>query len=112
MDVPAEVVDDLALVLFGLHPRGMSTKAVTAAITRAIVEWAVRRGWTARTEARVAAAASSGADPRLGFLDVVIHRGSGGPDIAVEIDSTDKPWSVTKLRHAVAGGMHAIWVRW
>jgi hypothetical protein len=112
MDDAADVVDDLALALFRLRPQGMATQAVTAAITRAIVVWAVGRGWSARTEARVAAAAAGGSDPQLGFIDLVIHRGQGRPALAVEIDSTDKQWSVAKLRHAVAGGMHAIWIRW
>jgi hypothetical protein len=51
-------------------------------------------------------------DARLGFVDVLIRRGLPRPDVAIEIDSTDKPWSVVKLQHAAAGGMHGIWVRW
>jgi hypothetical protein len=49
---------------------------------------------------------------RLGYVDVVVQRGPALPDLAIEIDSTPKPWSVDKLRHAVAAGMHAIWIRW
>src|SRR4051794_30313331 len=81
---------------------------MTARITRAVVEWALARGWAPRTEARV----DAGAAERLGFVDVIVRRGNGGSDLAIEIDSTDKPWSVEKLRHAVAAGMEAIWVRW
>jgi hypothetical protein len=53
-----------------------------------------------------------GEDTRLGFVDVIVKRGSRQPDLAIEIDSTHKPWSVDKLRHAVAAGMEGIWIRW
>jgi len=108
----ADAVDELASVLFGLRGGGMSTKAFTAAITRAIVEWALGRGWSVKTEARVTAPPARAPDPRLGFIDVVVRRGGGHADLAIEIDSADKPWSVDKLRHAVAGGMRGVWVRW
>ena len=85
---------------------------MTALITRSIVEWAQSQGWSVRTEARVHPAPVASADSTIGFLDVVVRRGGGQPDLAIEIDSTDKPWSVIKLRHAAAGGMYAIWVRW
>jgi len=107
----ADPVDELAAALFGLKVEGRSTAEVTAHITRQIMNWAVARGWSPRTEARVHAPSSAG-DARLGFVDVVVRRGSGAPDLAIEIDSADKPWSVEKLRHAAAAGMHAIWVRW
>jgi len=45
-------------------------------------------------------------------MDVIVRRGTGQPDLAIEIDSADKPWSVVKLQHAAAAGMEAIWVRW
>ena len=106
-----DVADDLATALFALKLEGRSTALMTAHITRQIVAWAVSRGWSPRTEARVHAASAAG-DERLGFVDVIVRRGSGLPDLAIEIDSADKPWSVDKLRHAAAAGMHAIWVRW
>jgi hypothetical protein len=84
---------------------------MTSHITRQIVAWAAARGWSTRTEARVNAPSAAG-DERLGFLDVIVRRGAGMPDLAIEIDSADKPWSVDKLRHAASAGMHAIWVRW
>jgi hypothetical protein len=105
-------VDDLASVLFGLDCRSLTTKAVTARITREILAWAVSRGWSARTEARVAPGLESGDKAQLGFLDVVVRRDGGLPDFAIEIDSFHKPWSLDKLRHAAAGGMHAVWIRW
>jgi hypothetical protein len=106
------VVDDLATVLFELDDAPLATGQMTARITTAIVEWAVGRGWSVRTEARVRAMSGARLDPARGYMDVVVRRGGGDPDLAIEIDSADKPWSVDKLRHAAAGGMHAIWIRW
>jgi hypothetical protein len=53
-----------------------------------------------------------GESARLGWIDVVVLRGPRLPDLAIEIDITQKPWSVDKLRHAVAAGMDAVWIRW
>jgi hypothetical protein len=104
--------DDLATALFGLETGTLTTGAVTARITRAVIEWAAARGWSTRGEARVGVPALDGEPAQLGFVDVIVHRAPAQPDLAIEIDSTDKPWSVAKLRHAVAAGMHAIWIRW
>ncbi|HUR15644.1 MAG TPA: hypothetical protein VMZ33_00030 [Candidatus Limnocylindrales bacterium] len=112
MPSPSAVVDELATVLFALDTGRRSTAGVTSQITAEIVRWAVTRGWSARTEARVHAPDADHGDQRLGFLDVIVRRGNLLPDLAIEIDSTDKPWSVTKLRHAAQAGMVAIWVRW
>src|SRR5687767_7054973 len=97
--------DELAGVLFSLDEVALTTRAMTARITCAVVEWALANGWAPRTEARVDAG-------QLGYVDVIVRRGVGVNDLAIEIDSTDKPWSVAKLRHAVAAGMDAIWIRW
>jgi hypothetical protein len=103
--------DELARVLFDLEMSHRSTAAVTRAITRAIVEWARENGWRVRTEGRVEVPGVERFD-KLGFVDVLVSRGGHQPDVAIEIDSTDKPWSVVKLQHAAAAGMDAIWVRW
>ena len=108
----ADFTDELARLLFDLTPGRLTTSHVTAAITRAIVRWASDSGWKVRTEARVDVPVSKPATRQLGFVDVLIHRGGVNSDVAIEIDSADKPWSVVKLQHAAAAGMHAIWVRW
>lgn len=105
-----DVIDDLATVLFDLDTRGLTTRATTAEITHAIVRWAASRGWRVRTEVRVEPPQST-AQSRVGYVDVVVREGSG-PDLAIEIDSEDKRWSVEKLRYAAAAGMQAVWVRW
>jgi hypothetical protein len=107
------VTDELADLLFALDGSSLRTSAMTSHITRVIVAWAVARGWSVRTEARVNVDHRLNTSvERLGFLDVVIRRTDAVSDIAIEIDSADKPWSVAKLQHAAAAGMHAIWVRW
>jgi hypothetical protein len=100
--------DDLARALFRLEASTLTTSAVTARITRAVIDWAAARGWATRREARVGV----GEETRLGFVDVIVLRQPAAPDVAIEIDSTDKPWSVDKLRHAAAAGMHPVWIRW
>jgi hypothetical protein len=110
----AEFTDLLATELFALDLERLTTAVVTATITRAIVRMARARGWQARTEARVEVPTSLSGRlaQQLGFVDVLVSRGRPFRDVAIEIDSTDKPWSVLKLQHVAAAGMHAIWVRW
>ena len=106
------VTDELAALVFALDEGALNTSAITAHITQAIVRWAIAHGWSVRREARVAVgdAAASAAQP--GFVDVLVRRGGSEPDLAIEIDSSHKPWSLAKLRHAAGSGMHAIWIRW
>ena len=106
------VVDELATVLFALSSGSLTTGAVTAQITCELTTWALGHGWLHRAEARVQIPDDPARPPRLGYVDLMIRRGRHGPDLAIEIDSADKPWSVAKLRHAAAAGMIAIWVRW
>ncbi len=108
----SEDVDELAAVLFRLDFEGISTADGTTLITRTIVGWALRHGWPVRTEARVGLPISATAKSRLGYIDAIVRRGNGRPDLAIEIDSTDKEWSLAKLRHASAAGLDAIWIRW
>jgi len=106
------VTDELATTLFALDTRALTTQAVTKSITAEIVRWALSCGWQVRTEARVELPLPADGRRRVGFVDVLIRRAPPEADVAIEIDSTDKPWSVAKLKHAAAAGMHAIWVRW
>ena len=114
-DPPDELgvlTDEVATLLFRLDAGSLTTSFVTARITQAIAEWALSRGWWVGTEARVDVRGSHAGASRPGYIDVVIRRAGLARDVAIEIDSADKPWSVAKLRHAAAAGMHAIWIRW
>jgi hypothetical protein len=42
-----------------------------------------------------------------GYLDFVIDR-----RLAIEIDSTNKRWSLIKLEHAAQVGLAPVWIRW
>jgi hypothetical protein len=107
-----DVIDELAARLFALEVGARSTAAVTALIRNDIGRWAVGHGWHVRTEARVAVREAEHQAERIGYIDVVVLRGGDAPDLAIEIDSGDKPWSVTKLLHAAEAGMRPVWVRW
>jgi hypothetical protein len=106
------LVDELANMLFALDESILTTAGTTRRLTGAVAKWALGRGWSVRTEAPVAVAASATEGGQIGYVDVVVRRGGSMPDVAIEIDSADKPWSVAKLQHAAAAGMEAIWVRW
>lgn len=109
---PIEVIDELAALVFSLDTTRLSARAITTRVTSAIASWAVAKGWSPRTEARVEMRAVDGSLQDYGYIDLIVHRGFGETDIAVEIDQTDKPWSVAKLQYAMALGMEAVWIRW
>lgn len=111
-ETPNEAIDELAALVFSLDTSRLSARAITARVTSAIAAWAVGRGWTARTEARVELRAVDGSLRDYGFIDLLVHREPGVPGLAIEIDQTDKPWSVAKLRYVMALGMEAVWIRW
>ena len=105
-------IDELAALVFSLDTRHLSARAITARVTSAIASWAVTKGWSPRGEARVELRTPDGTLRDYGFIDLIVHRGLGEADLAVEIDQTDKPWSVAKLQYAMALGMEAVWIRW
>lgn len=108
----AKVVDELARIAFSVDTSGMSAKAITALLTREIVTWALSKGWSVKTEARVEPSRVPRRRTEYGYIDVVVRPGEGLPDLAIEIDQTDKPWSIAKLQYAMALGMEAVWIRW
>jgi hypothetical protein len=105
-----EIADELADVVYRLDAIALPTAQKTRHITQEIARWAVERGWRVRREAGMRLC--TGGLERRGFYDLVIDAGGASAPIAVEIDTTDKAWSLEKLRHAAASGMCAIWIRW
>jgi hypothetical protein len=108
----ADVIDELAGVVFSLETARLSARGITARVTSAVASWALTKGWSARTEARIEIRAPDGRLRDHGYIDLIVYRGPDAPDLAIEIDQTDKPWSVAKLQYAMALGMEAIWIRW
>ena len=108
----SRTIDELAAVVFALDATRLSARAISARLTTAIASWALAKGWSLRTEARIELRTADGRLQDYGFVDVIVRRGSGEPDLAIEIDQTDKPWSVAKLQYAMAMGMQAVWIRW
>ncbi len=51
------------------------------------------------------------ADGHKGLVDMII-KSSDGKQYAIEIDSSNKKWSLKKLLHAYNKGYVPIWVRW
>jgi hypothetical protein len=50
-------------------------------------------------------------DGRKGLVDIII-KSPNGKQYAIEIDSSNKKWSVEKLLYAYKTGYVPIWVRW
>ena len=111
MNLP-ELIDDLARVSFSVDVAGLSARSITTRLTREILAWALAKGWSAKTEARVVLSAPGQQINDYGYIDVIVKRGGGEPDLAIEIDQTDKPWSVAKLQYVMSLGMEAVWIRW
>lgn len=81
---------------------------VTALLADRIGAWSEAQGWQVRRE--VAGRASHPAG-RRGYLDLICYP-FDEPPVAIEIDRTNKQWSLAKLRAEAASGSSAIWVRW
>lgn len=81
---------------------------VTALLADSIGAWGEAHGWRVRRE--VAGRASHPAG-RRGYLDLICYP-RDEPPVAIEIDRTNKLWSLAKLRAEEASGSSAIWVRW
>lgn len=100
--------------LLGLDLNGLSKKQVkmdiTTAVTRVLADsglGTVYRGMS--TGARLQPPSSAAA--RLGYVDFAVVR-DDAVALAIQIDRTDKRFSLTKLQHFSDGGATAIWVRW
>ena len=97
----------LALVTF----RDLSRSAVTEHLTAQVVAWAEAHGFEARTEVEAVATKRKPYGRNIGVLDVLCtHR--TGQQVAVEIDHTNKVWSIEKLAAEADNGKLAIWVKW
>ncbi|MEV0292576.1 hypothetical protein [Nocardia sp. NPDC050710] len=89
------------------------TKAeVTQELTALVLRWSeTHPGWQALTESPSVATTEIRSGIRHGRLDVAIDR-LASPKLVIEIDSSNKQWSLEKLVAEAMTGAHAIWLRW
>ncbi|MDQ1019947.1 hypothetical protein [Streptomyces afghaniensis] len=100
---------------------GLTGKAATLCLTRAVAEWATASGWRCRLEAPMRyidppRPMSGGcrvywSPPWSAYLDLRLVR-KDGPPVAVEIDRADDSTAVDKLRDEALRGRPALWIRW
>lgn len=84
---------------------------VTEAVTRSVMAWARQQGWHPRREVPVDAQLPDHEGRFQGFLDLLCDR-PGRPPVAIEIDRTDKPRSMAKLRAVADAGAVGLCLRW
>jgi hypothetical protein len=78
------------------------TNLARSATTR-VVAWAISHGFDVRTEVEAVAAARNRHKRSIGLLDILARHPSGQV-IAVEIDFTNKVWSIEKLAAEAGAG--------
>lgn len=110
----SSVGDALQAALLSLDLNGLSSRQVTTALTAEVdrVLGDTGLGSVVRefpTYGRVQP--PSGATPRVGHLDFAIVEAERVV-LAVEIDRSDKKFSLTKLCHFQDRGAACIWIRW
>jgi tetratricopeptide (TPR) repeat protein len=110
----SEIGDGLRESLLALDLDGLSSGQITVDITSEVGRVLVRSG-----SGKVFRELSTGrkvqppsaAAPRMGYVDFAIVRG-GEVAVVVEIDRSDKRFSLTKLEYFRDRGAQAIWIRW
>jgi tetratricopeptide (TPR) repeat protein len=109
-----DVADALHVALTEQDVRGLSNRQVTSIYSATILNVlkASNLGEVVR-ELRTSAKLQpeSGALPRHGIVDFAVKR-DGHVVLAVELDGSDKSFSVTKLQYFAALGARCIWIRW
>jgi hypothetical protein len=89
----------------------LSRSAVTALLTDRVIAWGRSHGFEAQTEVEAVATKRKPYGRQIGLLDVLCSHRSG-QQIAVEIDNTNKVWSIEKLAAEADSGKLALWVKW
>lgn len=80
----------------------------TRFLTARVIDFSQKYGFTCQTE--ISLGLRRPGNGYWGYLDVVLEKGNEG--FAVEIDSSNKKWSLQKLIHAHSLGYRPIWIRW
>jgi len=108
----AELASSLTRWLSEVRVTGLSAREATALITQHTVRWGHANGWTVDLEREALIARRTGRRMYHGHLDVFCWRDDHLPCIAIEIDRSNKRWSVEKLLAEADTGNIALWGRW
>jgi Sigma-70, region 4 len=114
ISIAKQTSDDLRSFLKTLClDRVNNSRARTKVLTRAVVMWAERKGWIPASEVHLDYLSGRPEYPgRRGVVDLYIARPDRVRDLVVEIDSSNKRWSLAKLKCCAENGVEAIWIRW
>jgi hypothetical protein len=85
----------------------MSRNSGTTFLSRFIREWSREHGLRCEGEVDIEVDLDGWLNPRKGRLDFVID-----DYIAIEIDTSNKQWSLKKLEYSLDLGYFPVWIRW
>jgi hypothetical protein len=108
-----ELIDQLEIELHGYSSRmnllALNKAQGTQRLTRFIHDWAHSRNLLCEKEVCLGATRTLVKSGYIywGYLDFVIDEW-----LAIEIDSSNKRWSLEKLEHAAHVGFVPVWIRW
>ena len=113
-------VESLRAVLVDVWPEAQQgdSRAITKALTRAVRQWARSGGHRVEQEVRIEVpgyVSKAGNKRSTGYLDFVITCGGEHEPrkrIALEIDRSNKRFSVAKLVAALDEGFESVWIKW
>lgn len=106
----SDIAEQIKQHLGSALPPGFHTLATahrTRLITQTVCDWLRAQGASSQREAVVPISENGAGHSRIDIVALCqpMH------DIAIEIDSTHKAWSIEKLRYAQQFGAAAIWIR-
>ena len=104
MDELKEYLGHLDLTGFKRGNRIEGTRFLTARV----IEFSQTYGFSYQTE--VSFGLTRPTSDRRGYLDFVLEKDN--ERFAIEVDSSNKRWSLQKLLHAHSLGYGPIWIRW
>ena len=104
MDELKEYLGHLDLTGFKRGNRIEGTRFLTARV----IDFARMYGFSYQTE--ISLGLKRPTSDRRGYLDFVLEKDN--ERFAIEVDSSNKRWSLQKLRHARSLGYGPIWIRW
>jgi hypothetical protein len=89
----------------------LSRTAATSAITKHAMAWARWHGFIVRTEVEAIARQMRPGDHRISPLAIAGEH-PAGRQLAIEIDSVNRVWSIEKLAVEADAGKFAFWIKW